>query len=201
MIEPYIRPLYQYLLGDPIARIMGKVLSPNMVTFLAVLFGITIIPALIYDQVIVALVFLSLSGLFDTLDGTIASLYQKSSAYGTALDIIGDRVVEFSIILALFFISPETRGLDCLMMLGSILICVTSFLVVGIFVENDSHKGFHYSPGLIERFEAFIFFSGMILFPDLFTFLARLFSFLVFLTAFLRLAEFKIQVKKRKSNI
>lgn len=201
MIEPYIRPLYQYLLGDPLARLMGKVLSPNTVTLLAIFFGISIIPALVYEQIILALVFLSLSGLLDALDGTIARLYQKSSAYGTVLDIIGDRIVEFAIILGLFSISPETRALDCLIMLGSILICVTSFLVVGIFTENDSHKGFHYSPGLIERLEAFIFFATMIFFSDLFPFLAHLFSCLVFLTAFLRISEFKMQIKKATKYI
>jgi phosphatidylglycerophosphate synthase len=195
MIELYIRPLYQRLLGNRLAQILGKILSPNIVTLLAVLVGIAIIPALIYNQVTLALVFLGFSGLLDGLDGSIARLYQKSSAYGTALDITGDRIVEFAIILGLFLISPEARGFDCLMMLGSILICVTSFLVVGIFSENDSHKGFHYSPGIIERLEAFIFFAAMIFFFDLFPFLAQLFSILVFLTAFLRLSEFKRQVQ------
>ena len=194
MIEPYIRPLFQRVLGNTLAQLMGKFLSPNMVTALAICVGISIIPALIYSQVLLALFLLSLSGLLDTLDGTIARLYQKSSPYGTALDILGDRIVEFSIILGLFLMSPETRALECLMMVGSIFICVTSFLVVGIFAENDSHKGFHYSPGLMERLEAFLFFALMILFSDLFSYLAWLFSCLVFLTTILRLAEFKRQV-------
>lgn len=194
MIEPYIRPLFQRVLGDTLAHSMGKFLSPNTVTVLAMVAGISIVPALLYGQVIVALVLLSVTGVLDTLDGTMARLYEKTSSFGTALDIIGDRIVEFSIILGLFLMSPETRSLDCLIMLGSILICVTSFLVVGIFAENDSHKGFHYSPGLMERAEAFIFFGCMILFPDVFSFLATLFSCLVFLTAILRLAEFKRQL-------
>lgn len=192
MIEHYIRPFYQHVLGDPLARHLGKVLSPNRVTLLGVLVGMGIIPSLIYDQIFLALLFLGLSGLLDTLDGTIAHLYQKNSPYGTALDIVGDRIVEFSIILGLFFMSPEIRSFPCLIMLGSILICVSSFLVVGIFSENNSHKGFHYSPGLIERLEAFIFFAAMILFGDYFSFLAYTFSFLVFCTAFLRIWEFKI---------
>lgn len=191
MIEPYIRPSYQYVLGDPLARLMGRFLSPNAITLLSVLTGVTIIPALLFDQLRLALFFLGLTGLLDTLDGTVARLFQKDSPYGTVLDIVGDRVVEFSIVFGLFLVSPESRAVVCLIMLGSMLVCVTSFLVVGIFLKNESHKSFHYSPGLMERPEAFVFFGAMIFFPDHFQILAFLFSFLVILTAFLRLIEFK----------
>ena len=191
MIEPYIRPLYQKILGDPLALMIGKVFSPNAVTLLSVLTGVGIIPALLSDHPTLALVLLVVSGLLDTLDGTVARLFHKESAYGTALDIIGDRVVEFSIVLGLFLVSPETRALVCFIMLGSILVCITSFLVVGIFSNNESHKSFHYSPGLMERPEAFVFFGAMILFPDHFQLLAFFFSFLVLLTAVLRMIEFK----------
>jgi hypothetical protein len=81
-------------------------------------------------------------------------------------------------------------GIFSLLMLGSILICVTSFLVVGIFLENTSQKSFYYSPGLIERAEAFLFFVLMILFSKAFSILAVIFSILVFLTAALRLYQF-----------
>ncbi len=191
MIEPYIRPLYQELLGNPLARLLGRRLSPNKITVLGILTGVGIVPALFYDQPMLALILLVLSGLLDTLDGTVARLFYQPSPYGTALDIVGDRLVEFAIMLGLFLVSPEARSLDVLLMLGSILICVTSFLVVGIFSENSSHKGFHYSPGLMERPEAFIFFAAMILFPTSFHTLALLFSSLVGLTAFIRMVEFK----------
>jgi archaetidylinositol phosphate synthase len=69
-------------------------------------------------------------------------------------------------------------------------ICVTTFLVVGIFTKNDSQKSFFYSPGLIERAEAFIVFSLMILLPFTFSVLAWGFIALTFLTAFLRLWQF-----------
>ena len=75
-------------------------------------------------------------------------------------------------------------------MLGSILLCITSFLVVGIFTPNHSSKSFHYSPGLIERAEAFLFFIVMIFVPYYFTFFAFLFATLVALTALIRLWQF-----------
>ncbi|OJW46626.1 MAG: hypothetical protein BGO67_04925 [Alphaproteobacteria bacterium 41-28] len=191
MIELYIRPTYQKILGDPLALMIGRVFSPNSVTLLSVLSGVCIILALLSDQLTLAILLLMLSGLLDTLDGTVARLFHKESPYGTALDIIGDRIVEVSIVLGLFLVSPETRAVASFAMLGSILICVTSFLVVGIFSKNESHKSFHYSPGLMERPEAFAFFGVMILFPDYFQILASFFSFLVLLTAILRMIEFK----------
>ena len=82
-------------------------------------------------------------------------------------------------------------------MLGSMLVCVTSFLVVGIFVENHTEKGFHYSVGLIERAESFLFFILMIVFPEWFGVLSLLFIILVFYTAIERLYRFAEQTKWR----
>ena len=193
MIEPYVRPLYQRIFCDPLARLLGKSFSPNFITLLGTGVGIAIIPTLYFNFTSLALALLIITGIFDTLDGTIARLFQKDSPFGTVLDIIGDRLVEFSIILGLFLVSPETRALGCILMLGSMIICITSFLVVGVFSENESQKGFHYSPGLMERPEAFLFFGAMFLLPQFFQLLAFLFTVLVFLTAYLRVMEFKKQ--------
>lgn len=75
-------------------------------------------------------------------------------------------------------------------MLTSILLCVTSFLVVGIFTEKQTEKSFYYSPGLIERGEAFFFFILMILFPSYFVLLSSLFILLVLLTTAIRVVQF-----------
>lgn len=102
-----------------------------------------------------------------------------------------DRIVEFSAVLALYLFDPQHRATLTILMLGSILLCITSFLVVGIFSNNTSQKSFYYSPGIMERAEAFLFFIVMTLFPDYFNFLAAVFCFLVCLTALIRLFEFK----------
>jgi phosphatidylglycerophosphate synthase len=140
-----------------------------------------------------AVALLLLSGYLDTLDGTIARLANKISPFGSGLDIVGDRIVEFAIIFALYLVNPSIRATTTILMLGSILFCVSSFLVVGIFTINDSEKGFHYSSGLIERFEAFIFFITMILLPQYFNYIGNIFALLVALTAFIRMYEFKKQ--------
>jgi phosphatidylglycerophosphate synthase len=189
MIDSYYRQAYQKVCVEPILPFFNW-LSPQTVTLSSCLLGLMICPFIIFDLPWIAFLGLLLSGFLDTLDGSLARHLNLVSSKGAALDIVCDRVVEFAVVIGLFFVDPPTRGLPSLLMLGSILLCITTFLVVGIFVENKSIKSFFYSPGLIERGEAFIFFSLMILFPSTFVIAAYLFSALTLFTAIFRLGEF-----------
>jgi phosphatidylglycerophosphate synthase len=191
MIDSNCRTPYQRLLIDPLLkRDFGSHVSPLWVTFLGAAFGL-LIPLFLYFHLSVgALLFLGISGFCDTLDGSLARHQHLTSPKGAAIDIVADRLVEWAILLGLFLYAPETRGFLTIWMLGAALICITTFLVVGIFQENASKKSFHYSPGLIERTEAFIFFSLMIAFPSLFTPLALLFGGLTLFTAYKRMRQF-----------
>lgn len=191
MLEQIIRQYYQRWLVDPVAVRLQKRLTASHITIAALVSGIMIIPALFYHHEYVAVTILLLSGYFDTLDGTIARLEGASSPLGAVYDIMADRLVEFSAIFGLWLVDFQQRGLDCFLMLGSVLLCVTSFLVVGIFTSNESQKSFHYSPGLIERAEAFILFSVMMLVPAIFSIIAIGFILLVNITTMVRLYEFK----------
>jgi phosphatidylglycerophosphate synthase len=135
------------------------------------------------------------SGYLDTLDGSVARAYGSSSEIGGALDIVVDRIVESAVIFALYLIDP-TRGILCFLMLFANLICITSFLVVGIFTQEHSNKSFFYHPGLIERAEAFIFYALMIIFPSFFNLLSYSYIILVLLSAFLHLRFFHDWQKK-----
>jgi len=137
-----------------------------------------------------ACLFLLLSGYLDSLDGAYARLTSKTSQKGAVLDIISDRIVELAIVIGLYLLHPEIRDLAIVLMLGSMFLCITSFLVVGIFNQNDGQKSFHYSPGIIERPETFLFFIAMIFLPQFFSLLAFIFVCLVLLTAFVRLRQF-----------
>lgn len=189
MIEGHYRKVYQKVCIEPLLPFFHT-FAPQTITLLGFLIGLMVGPLIFFHFPWTAFLALLLSGFFDTLDGSLARYLQLTSSKGAALDIVCDRVVEFSVIMGLFFADVNTRAFPCLLMLGSILLCVTTFLVVGIFVENPSTKSFFYSPGLMERAEAFLFFSLMILFPSIFLIAAYLFSVLTFFTAFLRLWEF-----------
>lgn len=190
MLEKYLRPQVQRILVDNLAKFISKYLSAIQLTMLAGLFGLLVFPLLFRGSVVCAVISLFLSGLCDMLDGTVARINQSSTPWGSALDIVMDRIVEITVVLALFLVAPYTRGTACLFMLSSMLLCITTFLVVGIFTANDSHKSFHYSDGLMERAEAFIFFIGMMCWPNYFFELSYLFSALVLWTAAIRLKEF-----------
>jgi archaetidylinositol phosphate synthase len=191
MIESCFRKTYQKVCIDPLLRLKVVVgLHPLLLTGIACLAGVGVLPLLAMGFPIYALILLAISGFLDTLDGSLARHTSKMSNLGAAMDIVSDRVVEFAAILGLFFVEPASRALPCLLMVGSVLICVTSFLIVGVFTQNSSEKSFHYSPGLIERAEAFVFFAAMIALPSAFLLLSYVFNFLVLLTAAIRLVQF-----------
>jgi phosphatidylglycerophosphate synthase len=194
MIDSYYRSPVQKVLIDPVLPfILKRDIHPNHITALALISGISIIPFLFFGMNFLALISLLLSGYFDILDGSVARLRKASTPHGAVFDIVSDRVVEFSIVFGLYLVAPETRGILCLLMLGSMLVCVTSFLVVGIFAENEGEKSFHYSPGIMERAEAFIFFVLMITLPSMFDLFAIVFILLVTITALIRVREFANQ--------
>ena len=167
-------------------------LAPKYFTLFAALTGSATLPALFYSTPL-ALTFLALTGLFDILDGKIARATNRVTDTGALLDICSDRFVEFIVVLALYLVEPHTRGLPCLLIMGSILLCVTTFLTVGIFTANSSEKSFHYNRGIMERPEAFGFFAAMMLFPTYFFPLAILFTTLTTLTALIRTRQFLLR--------
>jgi phosphatidylglycerophosphate synthase len=192
MLDSYGRSFYQTYCLDPFLKWpFWRHLHPHTITAMGALIGIGICPLLALGWSKWALLALVLSGFLDTLDGSLARLYCRASSQGAAFDICCDRLVEFSIVLGLYLVDPPTRAFATLCMLGSVLLCVTTFLVVGIFAQQTTyHKSFYYSPGLMERTEAFILFFAMIAWPAQFWWLAFLFSGLVMLTAVIRLWQF-----------
>lgn len=191
MIESNFRSTYQKYCVDPLLRLkIFRKIHPILLTGIACASGVGILPLLAHHFPIWALFFLGLTGYLDTLDGSLARLDGKTSNKGAVIDILSDRIVECCIILGLFLIDTSSRALPSLLMLASILVCVTSFLIVGVFSQNHSQKSFHYSPGIIERAEAFLFFAAMIAFPTAFIPLSYTFSSLVLLTALIRIVQF-----------
>ncbi|BCA93859.1 hypothetical protein TUM19329_02200 [Legionella antarctica] len=195
MLEQTLRNYYQRAFVDPIIPYVGQYITPLSVTWISGFFGLLFLPFLLLDKPFMAICCLLISGYLDTVDGSLARYQNQTSDFGSAMDIVIDRLVEFATLFAFYLFNPA-RALWIILMLGSILFCITSFLVVGIFTNNSSHKSFHYSAGLMERAKAFIFFITMVLLPNAFSILAAFFCFLVCLTALIRIIEFKKQQMK-----
>ena len=197
MIEQHIRPLLQAVFIDSVAKLLIKKCNPNTITILSFLAGLLSALSLSVNYYL-CVVLLLLSGYLDLLDGSLARLQGCSSQLGTILDILSDRFVESFIIIAIFIYQQPNIAWVGLLMMMSILVCVSSFLLVGIFSQNSSQKSFHYSFGLIERAETFIFFIIMILFPISVFYLGLIYTILVLWTTFYRCYEFYVFEKTQE---
>ncbi len=193
MIEQRLQPYTTKYFLEPLSDVFLKCFSrtPNIYTLSASVFGVIAVSLIYFKLIYLGILAFLISGCMDMLDGYIARIISRTSDLGAVLDIVSDRFVEFCFILAIYLVIPKSEAIYCIVMLGSILLCVTSFLVVGIFSENEGNKGFYYSPGLIERPEAFIFFISMLILPQYIQIIASIFSVLVALTTLIRMWQFR----------
>lgn len=165
-------------------------LTPNNVTILALLLGISTSIFLYFDMQVVAVIVLWISGYLDAVDGAMARRSNSSSSFGTLLDIVSDRIVEVSIVLVLGIKFIDVRY-NLIVLNACILMSMTIFLTVGALSEKKGVKSFYYQAGVAERSEGFIFFSLMILFPGYLRIITNIFSILIIVTAIQRFLEAK----------
>ena len=182
----YVNPIIE--LG---AKFLLKLkLTPNNVTILALLLGISTSIFLYFDMQVVAVIVLWISGYLDAVDGAMARRSNSSSSFGTLLDIVSDRIVEVSIVLVLGIKFVDLRY-NFIVLTACILMSMTIFLTVGALSEKKGVKSFYYQAGVAERSEGFIFFSLMILFPSYLRIITNIFSILIIVTAIQRFLEAK----------
>jgi len=139
-----------------------------------------------------AAILMSISFFFDVIDGILARL-EKSTIFGGILDIFCDRTVEIFLIIALVSTDPLNLMWPGIFSLGSIVLCITMFLVVGGAIKaedlKETQKVIYYRKGLIERSETFIFLITITLVMSLRIILMWIFAILIFITAILRLRD------------
>lgn len=160
-------------------------LTPNNVTILALLLGVSTSIFLYFDMQIIAVTLLWVSGYLDAVDGAMARRSNSASSFGTLLDIVSDRIVEVSIVLVLGLKFVDVRY-NLIVLTVCILMSMTIFLTVGALSEKKGVKSFYYQAGVAERSEGFIFFSLMILIPSYLGIITNIFSILIIITAIQR---------------
>ena len=165
-------------------------LTPNNVTILALLLGVSTSIFLYFDMQIIAVTLLWVSGYLDAVDGAMARRSNSSSSFGTLLDIVSDRIVEVSIVLVLGLKFVDVRY-NLIVLTVCILMSMTIFLTVGALSEKKGVKSFYSQAGVAERSEGFIFFSLMILIPSYLGIITNIFSILIIITAIQRFLEAK----------
>jgi len=186
LIDTYSRGYFKTLFILISKFFLSLGLKPIHITIFALVIGIVGAFCFYIEYHFTSLALLWLSGLMDALDGEMARLSDQTSQKGALLDIFFDRIVEIAYIFA--FIGTATTE-SLLVLSVSIILSMSVFLTVGAMSTKQSKKAFYYQAGLIERTEAFILFSLMIIFAQFSTYIAYLFALLILVTVFQRLKE------------
>lgn len=156
------------------------------------MFGIAAGGCIYCAHLYIALVLLLFSVLFDVLDGTVARLTNNTQKIGAYYDLIADRMVEAAFIMGFAFLYPQ-HYLWYLFFFVALLLHFSTFVVAGTLFPNISSKSIHYDKSLVERAEAFIAFSSMLLFPQYIHIILGILSTLVLwcsITRFVRVIEY-----------
>jgi phosphatidylglycerophosphate synthase len=189
---------------------LGKI-SPNQMTLVALILGLLSALSLYLSarlQWLIILIIMSvclmlLSFVFDAFDGALARL-EKPSEFGGILDMFCDRFVEVAIIIAFISTDPSELMWPGIFSLAAIILCITMFLVVGGSIKAEelemAQKVIYYRRGLMERSETFLFFIFITVLIFIRFFLLYLFSFLVFVSALLRLWDAYGMLIKLENN-
>lgn len=85
----------------PIAKRMSKrQISPNLVTILAFIVGLTSAITIFYN-IVLSVVLIFISQILDCVDGDLARISGKTSARGAYLDRLFDRFVDFALVFSI----------------------------------------------------------------------------------------------------
>lgn len=150
---------------DALARaFVERGIGADTLTYAAVGLGLVGAGLLTAGQLAAGWCALAGSGVLDAVDGRVARLGGGATPWGGVLDLVGDRVVEAAVLLALALPRPESHA-AALFLLATWYVNITVFLAVGAASKEATHKVIAYPPGLLERSEALVFLTLAVLFP------------------------------------
>ena len=89
-----------------VGRTFGKFLTPNQVTVITLLLGITAAELIYLKLFVLAAVVFLISGVTDWIDGAIAKAMKKATAFGGVLDSVVDKLTELLVYIALAVVYP-----------------------------------------------------------------------------------------------
>ena len=155
LIEGYYKVVKALVSRSPLAR-----LNPNSISFTASIIGVISAIFFMFGQSTIAGVLLLLSGILDTLDGTVARLGERDSKFGATLDSTLDRYVEMFVFMGITY-----HFKDSPMFFWAFLAVMGSMMVSYIRARAQS-LGVQELVGFMQRFERFVILSaGAILNP------------------------------------
>jgi phosphatidylglycerophosphate synthase len=176
MFDRILRPFKDRVV-HPLARLLGKRLSPNAITLISTLIGLAAAAAVAYGRTGLGLLLWALNRLSDGLDGAVARETDKTSDLGGYLDIMGDFLVYAAIPIAFALqhygdsVFPET-ALALFVLLGSFYVNAGSWMYLSAILEKRGVLGdgeitsVTMPEGLIGGTETVLFFTLFFLLPN-----------------------------------
>ncbi|XGA79263.1 CDP-alcohol phosphatidyltransferase family protein [Halomonas sp. CH40] len=193
MLDRWTMPMTQSPLQTLATKLAGR-MSPDQVTLLGFILGMSALPLLAFEYYVLALAAIIINRISDGLDGALARLTGKSSEAGGFLDIGLDFVFYAAVVLGFALARPEENALAAAFLLFAFIGTGTSFLAFAI-AAKDQHrirpdlpnKAFYYLEGLTEGTETVAALVLFCLLPSHFAWLASLFAIACLITTATRL--------------
>lgn len=147
---------------DPVAGIFAKGgASPNALTMLGLVFGVIATFLFATGEQLLAGVVLLVAGFFDIIDGAVARMLNKETAFGGLLDSVVDRYVDFLLYAGIIYGFLYREITEPSFMVGwgwvlAILAIAGSFMVSYIRARAEAAGTGKLDVGIAERAERMI---------------------------------------------
>ena len=140
-------------------------ITPNMLTLFGLVLNIGVAVLLATGHLVAGGVMVIVAGLFDMLDGALARITSRMSAFGAFLDSVVDRYSEAVVLLGLFlyyYPQPGNQGLISVVLIyailfGSMMISYARARAGALHIQNEV--------GLMARPERIVLIALGLLFP------------------------------------
>lgn len=193
MLDPILTPLTRKLLHPLADAMVRRNISADQITISGFVVGLLAVPALAFEQYLVALLCILLNRLADGLDGAVARQTQLTDA-GGYLDIVLDFIFYSAVVFGFLLANPDQNAIAAGLLMVTFMATGATFLAFaslaakrGIENLDYPHKSLHYMGGLTEGTETIIALVAFCVWPQQFVLLAYLFAAACWLTALTRL--------------
>ncbi len=160
-------------------KFLGKLgITPNMVTFLVLIFGIIGAYFIYLGNFKLAIFLILISGIMDFFDGAIAKSCQKETKFGGLFDSTTDKFTEIIIYISLGLYSSQ-------LWLGASL-AISFFMLSSYISKHAKASGGKGGGGLLERKERLLLIILGLLFIDYMIYILYIIAFFSLLTAIQR---------------
>ena len=182
----------------PIVQVISKNgITPNMLTWLALIINIAAAVVIVYNHLLIGGVLVLVSGLFDILDGALARSTNKTTRFGALLDSTFDRLSEAVVFIGLLVlyvgkVDLLTTTLISLAMVGSFLTSYVRARAEGLGLECQT--------GLFTRTERVIILVLGLIFSRFLIVALSIIVILSFVTVGQRMAHVWKETRKQEDN-